>query len=165
MAQALDIVALIKRLASIESEGVAFYESLAEHTKNEKVRRLASTMSIVEKHHQQRFDELASDMAEKKGTCSPDEITRSVQQYLQTLIDHRIFHTPAHAARIAASLNDENEAIDMAINFEKENILLLLECGTILRGDARALIRSFLEQEKSHVRSLRRMREQLAKLP
>ena len=164
MAQALNVVALIGKLASIESAGVAFYESLAKHTKNEKVKKLASTMSRVEKRHQERFEKLAKDMAKKKEADPPDELTKSVQQYLLTLIDHSIFHTPEHAARMAAKIEDENEAVDIAITFEKENILLLLECGAILSGDARKLVKTFIEQEKAHVRSLRRIREQLAKL-
>ncbi len=165
MAQALDIVTLIKKLASIESEGVAFYRSLAEHAGNEKVRRLATTMAEVEKRHQQRFEKLAGQMAEKNRDDSPDAITEEVREYLHTLIDHRIFHTPEHAARMAAEIADENEAVDMAINFEKENILLLLECGAILSGEARELVKTFIEQEKAHVRSLSKIRVQLAKLP
>jgi len=72
MAQALNVTALIENLASIESAGVAFYESLAKHTKNEKVKKLASTMSRVEKRHQERFEKLAKDMAKKKEADPPD---------------------------------------------------------------------------------------------
>jgi rubrerythrin len=50
----------------------------------------------------------------------------------------------------------------MAINFEKENILLLVECGAILRGDDREMVKTFVEQEKEHVRSLEKIRKQLA---
>jgi rubrerythrin len=162
MEQALDIRELVKRLALIESEGVAFYQSLAKHTGNEKVRRLALTMVKVEEMHQHRFEELGRNLGKAEG--SVDETTAEVREYIHTLIDHRIFHTPEHAAKLAASITDENEAIDMAISFEKENILLLLECGAILSGDARELVKTFLKQEKDHVLSLKRIREQLAKM-
>ena len=58
MEQALDIRELVKRLALIESEGVAFYRSLAKHTGNEKIKKLAMTMVKVETKHQERFEEL-----------------------------------------------------------------------------------------------------------
>lgn len=162
MAQALDIGELLFKLASIEREGVAFYESLAEHTGNEKIRKLAVTMAKVERRHQRRFEELRQNMGKTADTA--DKITADVREYIHTLIDYRIFHTPEHAAKLAADLTDENEAVAMAIKFEKENILLLLECGAILRGDAREMVKTFIEQEKAHVRSLKKIGDQLAKL-
>ncbi len=164
MAQALDIVKLMEKLAAIEEEGVAFYESLAKHTKNGKVRKLAQMMTRVEKRHQLRFEELARTASKRKKTKPLDEVTADVRQYIHALIDHRIFHTPEHAAKIAANLDDENEAVDMAVQFEKENILLLLECGSIARGEARKSIKTFIEQERAHIRSLQRLRRQLAKI-
>ena len=162
MEQVLDIRELVKRLGLIESEGVAFYQSLAKHTGNEKIRKLALTMAKVEAVHQRRFEELEQNMGKTEG--SVDDTTAEVREYIHTLIAHRIFHTPEHAAKLAASITDENEAIDIAINFEKENILLLLECGAILSGDARELVKTFVKQEKDHVLSLKRIREQLARM-
>ena len=101
-------------------------------------------------------------MAEEES--APSEAAAEVREYLHTLIDHRIFHTPEHAAKLAASITDENEAVAMAINFEKENILLLVECGAILSGDARELVKTFIKQEKDHVVSLKRIQKQLAKM-
>lgn len=162
MEQALDIKKLVEKLASIESEGVAFYRSLAEHTGNEKIKKLAATMAKVERVHQKRFEELGRTMASEEGPSGKE--AAEVREYIHTLIDHRIFHTPEHAAKVAASMTDENEAVAMAINFEKENILLLVECGTILSGDAREMVKKFIKQEKDHVLSLKRIREKLAKM-
>ena len=164
MAQVLDIVKLMEKLAAIEEEGVAFYESLARHTKNEKIRKLARTMGRVEKRHQLRFEKLAESASKGKKPKPLDDVTAGVRQYIHALIDYRIFHTPEHAAKIAANLDDENEAVDMAVQFEKENILLLLECGSIVRGEARKFIKTFIEQERAHIRSLQRLRRQLAKI-
>ena len=162
MSQALDIRKLVGRLALIESEGVAFYQSLAKHTENEKIRKLATTMAKVEKIHQQRFEKLHGNLAAEDE--APDETTAEVREYIHALIDHRIFDSPEQAARLAANVTDENEAIDIAINFEKENILLLIECGTVLTGNDREMVKTFIKQEKEHVRSLGRIREHLAKL-
>jgi rubrerythrin len=162
MVQALDIVSLIEKLASIEEEGASFYESLGTHAENEKIRRLAQTMARVERGHQKRFEKLAQTLSEKRSEKAPGKITASVRQYIHTLIDHRIFQSPAHAEKIAKKMTDVNEAVDMAIQFEKDNILLLIECGTIAEGKARELIKSFVGQEKAHIRSLQRIRAQLA---
>jgi rubrerythrin len=160
--QPFDIVQLIETLASIEKEGAAFYESLAEHAGNEKVKSLANTMARVEKSHQHRFEELAKTIKKRSGKQAPDKITASVRQYIHALIDQRIFDSPEHAKKLGMKISDENEAVDMAIRFEKENILLLLECATIARGKARELIQVFINQEKAHIRSLQKMRTQLS---
>jgi rubrerythrin len=163
MAQALDIIKLIEKLASIEEEGVAFYESLAQHAENEDVKKLAQTMARVEKRHQRRFESLAQTLGKRKEKKPVDKVTASVRQYILTLVDHRIFHSPEHAKKLAKSLTNAKEAVDIAIQFEKDNILLLLECGAIAGGEARKLIETFLAQEKAHIRSLSKILIKLTK--
>ncbi len=165
MVQALDIISLIEKLASIEEEGVAFYESLARHTENDKIGKLAHTMAGVEKRHQRRFEKLAQTMKKNIATVAVDQVTASIRNYIHTLIDHRIFDSPEHASKLAKKLTDENEAVKMAIQFEKENILLLMECATITSGKTRAIIKTFIEQEKAHIRSLQRIGAQLKSMP
>lgn len=164
MVQALDIIGLIEKLASIEEEGVAFYESLARHTENDKIGNLAKTMAGVEKRHQKRFEKLAQLMKEKRGAVAVDKVTASIRNYIGTLIDYRIFQSPEHAGKLAKKLTDEKEAVNIAIQFEKENILLLLECATITSGKTRELIKTFIEQEKAHIRSLQRIGAQLRRM-
>lgn len=161
MAQALDVLGLVRKLALIEHEGASFYESLAQHATNEKIRKLALTMARVEKGHQQRFENVAQKLATRKSAQPPDKLTASVREYLLALIDHRIFLDPEQARTLAATLKDENEAVDIAIRFEKENILLLGECREIVRGTTRKLIERFIEQERAHIRSLQRIRDEL----
>lgn len=164
MAGILDIAELVKKLALIEEEGVAFYESLAQHTGNEKIEKLARMMARVEKRHQTRFEKLSETLRKRKAKKPSGKMDADLQGYILALIDHRIFNSPEHADTIAANLADENEAVDMAIQFEKENILLLLECREVVRGEERKLVERFIEQEKSHVLSLQEVRRQLAKM-
>lgn len=164
MAQAFDIVGLVSKLALIEAEGVAFYESLAEHTGNEKIRKLAATMAKVELTHQKRFEQLVVDLEKRARPKPSDKLSADLRKYLMALIDHRIFLSPEHAGKVARDLSDENEAVDMAIRFEKDNILLLAECREIMKGNVRKLIEKFIQQEKAHIRSLEGIRRQLAKI-
>jgi rubrerythrin len=164
MAGILDIAELVKKLALIEEEGVAFYESLARHTGNEKIGKLARMMARVEKRHQVRFEKISQTLAKRKTKKSSDKMDADLRGYILALIDHRIFNSPEHAETIAANLADENEAVDMAIRFEKENILLLLECREVVRGEERRIIEKFIGQEKAHVLSLQKVRQQLARM-
>ncbi len=109
MMEVLDIRELIKTLASIEQAAVGFYESLARHTKNEKVRMLAKTMARVEKEHQTRFESLYRNLKNQKKAKPPDEVADSVRQYVLSLIDCRIFHSPEHAEKIAKERDEDAE--------------------------------------------------------
>jgi rubrerythrin len=164
MAEILDIVELLGRLASIEGEGVAFYKSLAQHTQNAKVKKLGETLARVERRHQLRFEELSKSLEKKRKATSSDKMDAELRQYFMTLIDHRVFDSPEGAATIAKNLADGDEAVDIAIRFEKDNILLLLECKTLFRGEARKLIDTFIGQEKEHIRSLQKIRTHLARM-
>ncbi|MBI5116074.1 hypothetical protein HZA56_06340 [Candidatus Poribacteria bacterium] len=159
MPQTLDMGGLIKKLAMIEEEGVAFYASLARHTTNEKIRKLAGMMTRAEKIHQIAFLRLSAKIEARRGAVKPaDKLSADFRQYILALIDHRIFLSPEQASVTAGNLTNEHEAVDMAIGFEKENILLLRECREIAGIEAKRLIDKFIEQEKRHIIALQKAR-------
>ncbi len=125
---------------------------------------LAKTMARVEKEHQTRFESLYRNLKNQKKAKAPDEVADSVRQYVLSLIDCRIFHSPEHAEKIAKNLTNPNEAVDMAIRFEKENLLLLIECRAIVQGEAKKVVETFMLQEKDHIISLQKIRKTLEKI-
>lgn len=162
MSTTLDLPGLIRKLAQVESEGAAFYKSLAKNTDNEKIRKLAETMARVEKQHQVRFEKLVNNLEKRSQKMRTGKLTSDIRKYVLALIDHRIFLTPEQAEIAASNLADADEAVDMAIRFEKENILLLLECRDIVGGAEKKLLETIIGQEKAHIRSLERIRQQFA---
>lgn len=161
MAEILDIAQLVRKLALIEEEGVAFYESLAAHTGDQKVKKLAELMA--EKVHQRGFEKLSQAIEKRRKPKSSDKITADFRRYVLGLIDHRIFLSPEQATTLARNVTDVKDAVDMAIRFEKENILLLHECKEIAGGATQKLIQSIIEEEKRHVIGLQKAGEYLAK--
>ncbi|MBI4831636.1 MAG: hypothetical protein HY801_08805 [Candidatus Lindowbacteria bacterium] len=159
MAQVLDVGGLIQKLAMVEEEGAAFYESLARRTGNEKIRKLAQMMMRAERMHRLAFLKLSAKLEARRAAAKPaDKLTADFRRYILALIDHRIFLSPEQAATAAQNLADENEAIDMAIGFERDNILLLRECREIAGVEGRKLIDKFIEQEKTHIVALQKAR-------
>ncbi|RJP15636.1 MAG: hypothetical protein C4520_19885 [Candidatus Abyssobacteria bacterium SURF_5] len=161
MAEVLDIIELIKKLALIEAEGVGFYRSLAEHAGDENIKKLARMMARAEENHRQGFIEVAEKLERRRKTARPSKVTGDLRQYIIELIDHRIFLSPEQAATLARNVANLDEAVDMAIKFEKENILLLQECREIAAGTTRKIIDKIIQQERKHVIGLRKARVQL----
>jgi rubrerythrin len=162
MAEVLDIVQFIRKLALIEAEGVGFYRSLAEHADDEKIRKLSRMMARAEQAHQEGFEDLAATLEKRKKVAPPSKIPSDLRQYILTLIDHRIFLSPEQAATLARNVSDLNEAVDIAIKFEKENILLLQECRAISGGSTKKLLEKIIDQERKHIVGLQRARKALA---
>ncbi len=164
MAEILDIAQLVRKLALIEEEGVAFYQSLAEHTGNDKIRKLARLMARAEQVHQRGFEKLSLTIGKRPKGKPSDKITAGFKQYVLGLIDHRIFLSPDQASRLAKNVTDLKEAVDVAIRFEKENILLLHECKEVVGGSTKKLIQGIIEEEKRHIVGLQKAGAYLAKM-
>lgn len=165
MSPLLDIAGLVKKLALIEEEGVAFYESLAQHTENQKIRELAQMMARAERVHKDGFEKLAQRLEGGRKSKPPKGLEESLQRYILALVDHRIFLSPDQAATAAKNITDLPAALEMAMRFEKENILLLRECAEIASGEAKKVIAMIIEEEKAHILGLRRAGEELGAAP
>ncbi len=165
MAEVLDLVQLVRKLVLIESEGVGFYRSLAEHAGDERIRKLSSMMARAEQAHKEGFEKLAVTLEKRKSKKPLSKISGEMRRYVLDLVDHRIFLSPEQAATLAQNVGDLNEAVDIAINFEKENILLLMECAQIASGSTRKFINLIIQQERKHIVGLRRARAHLLKQP
>ncbi|GAB4348404.1 MAG: ferritin family protein [Candidatus Abyssubacteria bacterium] len=162
MAQILDIAGLVKKLVLIEAEGVAFYEALVEHTDNAKVKELARMMARAERGHKEGFEKLAKKLEGRRKTKTPEGLEESIQRYILALIDHRIFLSPEQAATAAKNYPDLKSAVDMAIRFEKENILLLRECLDIVNRQEKKIIQMIIEEERAHILGLQRAAKELS---
>ncbi len=149
----------------IEAEGVAFYEALVEHTDNAKVKELARMMARAERSHKESFEKLAQKLEGRRKTKPPEGLEESVQRYILALIDHRIFLSPEQAAVAARNYPDLNSAVEMAIRFEKENILLLRECLDVVSRAEKKLIQMIIGEERSHILGLQRAAKQLSAAP
>ena len=163
MAEVLDIIQLVRKLAMIEAEGVGFYRSLAQHADDEDIKKLSRMMARAEESHRQGFEELADTLEKRRKKNPPGKVSADLRQYILALIDHRIFLSPEQAATLARNVENLDEAVDMAIKFEKENILLLRECREIAGGNTRKIIETIIGQERKHIVGLQKARQKLSR--
>jgi rubrerythrin len=156
-------VQFIKKLALIEAEGVGFYRSLAEHADDERIKKLSRMMARAEESHRQGFEELAHLLERRKKSAPSSKISADLRQYILALIDHRIFLSPEQAATLAKNVENLDEAVNVAIKFEKENILLLQECREISGGNTKKLLDTIIGQERKHIVGLQKAKQKLSR--
>ncbi|MBN2013379.1 ferritin family protein [candidate division KSB1 bacterium] len=136
----------------IEQKGVDFYSLLSKRAKQPQLVDLFSWLAEQEKQHIIVFEELRKSF-EKSLINSPynwDEVSG----YFQALIDTKVFPDTDDGYMLSDELNDEIGAIQIAISFEKDNILFFQEIRELADNGNRDIINNLIIQEKSHIMKL-----------
>ena len=148
---------LVEIAMGIERNGLAFYESLAKSTENVSVKNLWKYLAGEEKKHVEVFQSMLKPQAERRP---PEDYDEEAALYLKALIDSRVF-TDDKVARDMAQKATEAEAIQIAINAEKDSILFYSEMSDLARRLDREVIDEIINQEKSHLQQLSELKEKL----
>ena len=72
-----------------------------------------------------------------------------------------VFTRENKGKEIAASTNSESEAIDLGIKFEKDSIVFYEGMRKIVPENEQNIIDELIDQEKSHLAKLVRLKEEL----
>ena len=154
MSPLFHIAELVRIGVEDETSGVAFYTTLAEKTKNAKLRKDYQSLAEQEKYHQKRFEDMLADL----GNYQPSETYEGEYiQYLRAMLESRAFHEPATAAKIAAEVaGDDAAALSMAIRFERDTLGLLNELRNMVPKKDQEVVDDLAREEQAHLVELNR---------
>ncbi len=138
----------------IEENGNAFYAGAAEMTTNPEVKKLFDDLALMEASHIQIFRTLRSklpDAAASGAVWDPEGLAES---YLEATADSHVFTLEAATERLK-TVKSAMEALDMALQFEKDSLTFFLGMKEVFpdpsgRGEIDQLIKS----EMLHIRML-----------
>ena len=65
-----------------------------------------------------------------------------------------LFEGPAKALAAAEEVEDEKEAVDMAMRFEKETMLFFFDLRDTIAGANQDVVGRIIDEEKKHLRRL-----------
>ena len=148
-----DLVALA---LEIERNGAAFYEACLSRDNGERASRVFRFMLGEERKHVQQFQELESLLKgiENLGKPMSDE----EQQYLTALATSNIFTAEGTGEEMAEMAEDAEEALELAMQFEKDSVLFYSEFLNFVTEAARPVVEEILRQEKVHISQLAELR-------
>jgi rubrerythrin len=142
---------LLEVAIGIERNGMAFYQALADKTKNKDVKDIYNHLAGEEKKHLDTFQ----GMSDSLGQAKPSETyTDEYMLYLKSLIDSTVFTNVTEARQKAAKVSNEVEALDTGIRAEKDSILFYSELQNLVRERDRKVVLNILDEEKKHLRQL-----------
>jgi rubrerythrin len=140
---------------NIETNGEAFYKAVAGKAGNDEVRAMFDDLAVQETRHYAVFKKLS------QATAGNPLMTAAqwdeYQDYLQATVRSSLFEGPDRALAAAEEVADEQEAIQMAIGFEKETLLFFYNLNDLVSDRDRKTVRRIIDEEKSHVQRLAKM--------
>jgi rubrerythrin len=151
---------LINIALGIEGRGVAFYDSMAEATKNANAREVFRYLADMEREHLQTFQGLLAEADKFKFSETAGEYA----VYLQSLVDSAVFSDELIASKMAEGAEGDIAAMELAIGAEKDSILFYYEMRDIMPQRAQATVNKIIAEEKSHLRQLSKLKKELAGL-
>lgn len=144
----------------IEKKGYDFYKILESETKNENLKKLFHWLSNQEKRHIKIFQELRQHYLnyDFDKLYNWDEVSL----YFKALIETKVFPDSEEGKNLIDELEDEIGAIQIAISFEKDNILYFQEIRDLVDNEDKKIINELINEEKNHIMKLLDIKKQVS---
>jgi len=149
----------------IEKNGITFYEKAEDAFQNDRLRQVFSHLKGEEEKHLKSLQQMQAELpnaAKRKTDYDPsDDVQRKaeeeINQYIQDTADMNVFRKPENVNRYINNLNRVEDALRLAIQFEKDSITFYLILRDLTEEDkGKDFVDEILAQEKEHLKSLSR---------
>lgn len=149
---------LLEIATSIERNGMAFYQAVADKTTRKDARDIYNYLAGEEKKHLDTFQ----GMSDSLGQAKPQETyTEEYTLYLKSLVDSVVFPDISEIEPKTDKAFDEIGAIDTGIQAEKDSILFYLELQNSVRERDRDVVSNVVDEERKHLRQLSDLKKKL----
>lgn len=145
---------LLDMAVKIEENGLRYYTDAAAAAKSADLKNLFGFLADQEKDHIKIFTGLRKLLAESGSDGTQADYGEEATLYLNALADSEVFTSPNEGARLAKTVKNEREAVELAIGMEKDSLLFYYEIQKMIRPQDASVLEHLIAQEKDHVRRL-----------
>ncbi len=139
----------------IEENGVLFYQALAGKTEEAEARALFDFMAGEEEQHYKTFESLS----DKLQGYDIQSFENDYEDYMRDLANNSVFATDADPVEIAKGVNTVIEAIDLALDFEKDSVLFYLQFKKMVPEEEKFGVDAIIDEEQTHIHRLLTIRK------
>lgn len=139
----------------IEKNGEAFYEAAARKVEDEEVRAVMEDLAVQERRHYKAFQKLADRVGHPPALSAPE--WEEYDEYVATALENALFAGPDKALAAAEGVRTAEEALRMALGFEKDTLLFFYDLKEMMPEADRGLVGEIIREEKAHARRLARL--------
>ncbi|MBW2368944.1 MAG: ferritin family protein [Deltaproteobacteria bacterium] len=139
----------------IEKRGEKFYYLLSEKAEDSRTRKIFIGLAKAEVKHKKIFEALYERLGEVDLPAWSNEA--EFLSYLNALIDTHTLFRKDDLDQLPETIKTRKDAIEMAMGFEKESILVFMEMKEFVPESEKKYIAQCIEEERSHLRLLSEM--------
>jgi rubrerythrin len=147
-AEAIDIA------LRLEKNGQAFYEAAARKFDDPQVKELMKDLAAWEQKHYDTFQELADQMKIEEPTLLTGPYWEDYDLYVQAALDSSLLHGPDKAVALVDGIESAEDALRMALGFEKDAQLFYYDLRDMMPESEREAVDTIIREEKGHARKL-----------
>lgn len=136
----------------IEKRGESFYREMADKARNDMVKRTLTFLAGEEVKHQKYFSDLLSNLDPIRLPAGSEE--SEYWAYVNDLIDSHFLFDEALNKRMMSSVSSDQEALHLAMGFEKESILFFTEMKGLVPAAEGQGVETCIQEERRHLRKL-----------
>lgn len=145
---------ILEMALRIEENGVEFYTQAGNASKSKKLKELFTFLAEEEKKHIIIFGEMDKSAKDDTKPDTLDPYLDETSLYLQALANSRVFINKSEGKSLAGKVRNEGEALQTAINMEKDSILFYYELHSAITNKDKAILESIIKEEKKHLGKL-----------
>lgn len=145
---------ILEMAIRIEKNGLEFYKQAGNASRSERLKQLFTFLAGEEKKHIMFFGEMDRYVQDDDLSDTLDPYFEEASLYLNALANSRVFTDKNEGKRLAGKIHDEQEALQTAINMEKDSILFYYEFSNAVANKDKAILKGIIEEEKSHLGKL-----------
>ena len=147
---------VFKIALNIEDNGYAFYEQAADKPFPEEIKKLFQMLGKEEMAHKRIFSRLMEGLPPQTTSSTVWDPQDEVDQYLKMMADTHVFLQ--HPEKITEGLKlvaTPQEAVEMAMQFEKDTIVFFLQLADASDGtESQKNIQTLVHEEQKHLKAL-----------
>ncbi len=147
----------------IEKNGRLFYQTVAEHSEDYEVKKLFEELADWETKHVELFEELVKQLPQELGNSDISDAENLAHQYLKAAAEDHIFLQDDTIVSRAAAFKGPEDALRMAIRFEKDSVIYYTSMKSIVREDlGKDQLDLLIQEEMNHIGQLSRKLKEIA---
>ena len=162
----------VARMAmELKRNGITFYKKGRDALKDEDVKAIFFQLEKEEETHLHKLQKMLAaptDSAKQKTDYGPSgdvklKSDEEIHQYIQDTADMNVFRNVANVKKYASEIKTVEDALRLAIQFEKDTITFFLIMRDLTEEDkGKQWVDDILTEEKNHLKNLsRRLRNEV----
>jgi rubrerythrin len=139
----------------IETNGEAFYRTVAAAASDREVKTLFSDLAYQEERHYRAFERMLADAPEASAEADSSEF----EAYIKAALADALVGGADKGLVLARQAENEEAALKAAMAFEKDTLLFFYDVRDMVPEAQQDAVTAIIDQEREHLRQLARVLE------